>query len=154
LLKHLRQLGTVHADVNGIDLSYSLTPSVADENVVRASVNGSIRAVGAGTTTITYSYKGTAPVDVPITITAATEATATTANPALPILGGAVLIEGTDLDNVNEIAVDGVLVTEFLSNKAGTELSFVAPAHDAGTVDIALNGFWGDNTVIVSGTYS
>lgn len=81
------------------------------------------------------AYEYIAPAPVPPTVTAITP------DEGSPLGGDEVTITGTKLDGVTAVTIDGVVVP---FESTATTLTFETPAHEPGTVDIALSHPDGD----------
>jgi hypothetical protein len=143
---------SLHTSINGIDTSYAAEYSSSDRTVATVDSTGFVRAVGEGTYTITAHVDGATDV-VSDLITVGFPATPTiTTEPPLSLgYGGVFNVIGTNLQTVYKITVDGIVVDEF-AKIGGTELKFLVPMHEAGTVDVVFDNYSG-TPVTIEGTY-
>ncbi len=146
--------GLVGAVVNAPNGSVSDLTAVSDSSLTFIMP---AEPLGTFALSVTNAY-GTSPFTAAAQFTFKPAPTVTSVSPVFSVLAGGatITITGTRLDSVNSVSVGGAPVTSFTAQSA-TSISFIAPAHSAGTVDITAtspNGGMSDLTVADQITYT
>jgi hypothetical protein len=87
-------------------------------------------------------------------VTTPTAPTLDTISDTVPVAGGVFSVTADEFPHPKGLTVDGVVITEWAISEDKKTLSFVAPAHAAGEVDLVIDGYWTGNPVKATLTYA